>query len=1660
MNTRTAFPLAILLAATALRAHGQTLRINEVVADNVTTSPDNADFDDYSDWIELHNPSNQSVDLDGFYLTDDPAQPFLWPVPSGATIPANGYLVIRADGFDAAPGETHVRDAAPWDRFTTEFYHTNFKLSASGETVGLYRAEGGSADQTVVSLGSTWSYLDTGADPGATWASPKFDDSAWPSGPAQLGYGEDDERTVIGYGPDDNAKYATSYFRQSFVVDDPSNAVIFAGRLLVDDGAIVYLNGKEVARIRMPQGTVTYKDFAADDASEGDYDLLTLSPSDLVSGSNTLAVEVHQGDDNSSDVSFDVELTTKGAAGPPVAVDTVTFSQQYPDISYGRTAADPNKWAFFGEPTAGAENTTIATLDTTASSKVSFELEGGFYSGTQSLALSTSSANANIHFTLDGSEPKSTSPTYNNAITVTETTVMRARTFESDQVPGPLATQTYFIDEPVRPLPVVSFVVEPDYFFGNTLGIYDNVYKGREAAINVAYYDENQDLGFQVNGGVKIGGENIWRFAQKPLNVKLSGKYGDDLISYKIFPTESEGTFDEVAFRNGGDNWPNAMLRDPIAPFIAKGQMAAEAAAYRPAVLYMNGAYWGIHNVRGRHGDQYFFNRYQINAGEYDLLVKEHTINGTELVTKNGAPDNYVALEELATSTDLSDTANYHAVADQIDLDSFIDNAAMIDFVYESSWHHNQEFWRAHRDGSKWRWTINDIDRGFNRRNVESSLVDDMLDRHPLFEAMMANTAFKHRFLQRYAAHMSSTFHPDRIADIVDQLATEVDSEIQRHIDRWKDEGGIESLSSRMDELDEIKQFAADRAEFAFEDTARLLEIDDLTADLTIALSSTEAGRVLINGVPMLPSYSATAKLYQSIAFDLTAEAAPGFVFTGWSTGDTASALSQTLSGNSVITATFAPSDETLIDSIISADTTLTTANSPYTSAGDIRVNEDVTLTIQLGVTVRMPAGASVYVHGALSVNGTEAAPVSFEARRESELWGALAFVNATGASTLSYLNVRGATIASNDPINLKSAISNYHSTIALDHADIDALFPVFARGGSTIVRASRIHPQVTGDGVNIKGGIGLVEDSTFVGNDATDTDAIDFDNVVDGVIRNNRIFAFRGFNSDAIDVGEGCVNLLVSENKIYNSSDKGISVGQASVAIIERNLIVGCTLGIGIKDTGSRAIIDQNTFALNNTAVAVFEKNLSKGGGEAVVTNSIIYGSKDAPVTVDALSSLTVSYTLSDSLPLVGTGNMVTDPLFNDPSNYDFALQSSSPAINAGDPAHAMDADNTRADIGALYTFDPKDYPYHVPNSVVINEILSHSHENAPDWIELFNSSATPVDISGWFVSDSKGDLEKYRIPEGTVIAANGYLVLYEDTTFGGASIDPNRLTPFALSENGETVYLYGPGDDLILEYIEEETFGPAPSGVSRGRYRKSTNTYNFVAMTEPSPGAANSAPLVGPIVISEIMYHPDNGASEYIELANISTEMVTLYDELKNEPWRFTNGITFDFPTDIPVTIAAGERILVTRDLATFETVFQVPAGTQFFQWADGGLSNSGESLELSSPGDIDAEGIRQWIRVDRVNYGDGELWPVGADGQGLSLTRLDESGYGNDVVNWTAEAPSPGVGNDDPAPEPQPEGYDAWAIENGLTAFSDDADDDGISNGLEYALGLAPK
>jgi len=345
-------------------------------------------------------------------------------------------------------------------------------------------------------------------------------------------------------------------------------------------------------------------------------------------------------------------------------------------------------------------------------------------------------------------------------------------------------------------------------------------------------------------------------------------------------------------------------------------------------------------------------------------------------------------------------------------------------------------------------------------------------------------------------------------------------------------------------------------------------------------------------------------------------------------------------------------------------------------------------------------------------------------------------------------------------------------------------------------------------------------------------------------------------------------------------------------------------------------------------------------------------------------------------------------------------------------------------------------------PGAVVINELLANSPGGAADWIELHNTTNTAIDIGGWFLSDSGSNLTKYQIAAGTRIAPSGYIVFYEDQHFNNPAA-PGCYMPFALSENGEQIYLSSAEGGLLTGYRQVEDFGASETDVSFGRYYKPgtgnlrPSLYNFVPMAHNTPGSANAYPKVGPIVINEIMYNPDwpeggsytNDQYEYIELHNISAEPVTLYDYDKAQPWKFTDGIDFTFPDDAPVTIPAGGYLLVVKEPGAFVWRYPAVPVEKILGPYSGSLNNGGERLELSMPGDVDEFGTRYYIRVDRVGYSDGfhpedcpggvDLWPTEPDGGGKSLTRktgapsgTGQADYGNDPDNWIAAIPSPGL------------------------------------------------
>ncbi len=351
----------------------------------------------------------------------------------------------------------------------------------------------------------------------------------------------------------------------------------------------------------------------------------------------------------------------------------------------------------------------------------------------------------------------------------------------------------------------------------------------------------------------------------------------------------------------------------------------------------------------------------------------------------------------------------------------------------------------------------------------------------------------------------------------------------------------------------------------------------------------------------------------------------------------------------------------------------------------------------------------------------------------------------------------------------------------------------------------------------------------------------------------------------------------------------------------------------------------------------------------------------------------------------------------------------------------------------------------------VVINEVLTHTDPPFDDAIELFNPTSASIDISGWYLSDNKGDPFRFRIPNGTVIASGGFVVFYESQF----NPDQGRPPSFALSSaHGDDVYLF-PTDAAgnLTGYRTGVKFGAAQNAVSFGRYDTSVKT-DFTALSQRTLGADNPAspaefhtgtglpnayPKVGPIVINEIQYHPpdiisggttnDNALDEFIELQNITTTNVPLYDvAFPTNKWRLRDAVDFTFPDGF--SIAPGAFVLVVNfdpqtnatQLAAFQSKYSVPGGVQILGPYGGKLDNGGENVELvkpdvpQPPGLSDA-GFVPSILVDKVEYKDSSPWPKLADGAGNSLQRRAAAQYGNDPVNWFAGAPTAGANNGAP-------------------------------------------
>ena len=329
----------------------------------------------------------------------------------------------------------------------------------------------------------------------------------------------------------------------------------------------------------------------------------------------------------------------------------------------------------------------------------------------------------------------------------------------------------------------------------------------------------------------------------------------------------------------------------------------------------------------------------------------------------------------------------------------------------------------------------------------------------------------------------------------------------------------------------------------------------------------------------------------------------------------------------------------------------------------------------------------------------------------------------------------------------------------------------------------------------------------------------------------------------------------------------------------------------------------------------------------------------------------------------------------------------------------------------------------------VVVNEVLTHTPSPQLDAVELYNTTAKAIDVGGWYLSDSwgwqgdptNGDYKKFRIPDGKAVPAHGYLV-FDENDFNATPGDPLSGS-FALDgAHGDDVWLMeADAAGKLTRFVDHLQFDAAAAGQSWGRWPNGQGdpypmTRPTLNKTQPD-GGENSGPRVGPVIVSELQYNAspavDDDDLEFIEIYNATAAAVDLTD------WRIRGGIDYDFPAG--ATLEARSPLVIvpfelseTDKLTAFRVHYGIDASVELMGGYSGRLSDSGERVRLQRPDapPPDEPDFIPRLLEDEVRYGVAAPWPSEADGGGPSLNRTETDAWGHSPAGWDALPPTPGA------------------------------------------------
>ena len=542
--------------------------------------------------------------------------------------------------------------------------------------------------------------------------------------------------------------------------------------------------------------------------------------------------------------------------------------QPAPNIAYGRQTDGAEKWGYMATPTPSAANcgnTLKDLLPDPVFSKNGCVVENGT-SFNLEISLPEGSPEAEIRYTLDGSEPTKSSTIYSSAITVSKTTIVRAKLFAEGMLSPRSTTQSYIFFPRNVTLPVISIATNEKYFYDNKLGIYvDGTYSTKKKnyeydwrrPINLEiFFDKEEDSQINQLCETRIMGGATRSAALKSLAIYANKRFGEKRFKYEFFPDQRPGItdFKSLALRNAGNDFDYLYMRDAIIQRTAAANLDIDWQAWRPAIVYINGVYKGMLNIRERSNEDNIYTNYD---GLEDIDMFE---NWVEL--KSGTWDNYNAFKTFYNEKG-------HTMAEY---EKWMDTIEFLNLMLVNLYYNNQDFpgnnivmWRPRTEDGRWRWIMKDTDFGLGLYDTQPDYntiawVNDHnydpgtswannWEHTILFRHLMEDEDFRREFVDRAAIYMGDFLNERGTRELWDPMYEMIKYEYPNHrrlFNPW--------WPNYSQELSSARQFLSRRTNYFYKFVAEYYGVGTptaLTVNKSLAEEEMDGTTIEMNGVKL-----------------------------------------------------------------------------------------------------------------------------------------------------------------------------------------------------------------------------------------------------------------------------------------------------------------------------------------------------------------------------------------------------------------------------------------------------------------------------------------------------------------------------------------------------------------------------------------------------------------------------------------------------------------------------------------------------------------------------------------------------------------------------------------------------------------------------------------